>query len=103
MAKDKDEVSFGVAAIISLVVIVITLLGMFTIGIPLALAGKFAWNELIAAWLPLPTASIWNIWGLIVVASLIIPTPSKLDWKTSLLVNLLSKPLFIVGATIIIS
>lgn len=103
MSKEDDEVSWGVAAIIALIVPVIGLISMFTFGIPLGLAGKFAWNELIAVWLPLPTATIWNMWGLMIVASLFIPTPSKMDWKTSLLVNLFSKPLFILAATIIIS
>jgi len=103
MAKDDEDVSCGVAAIISLITPVLALLALFTFGIPIALVGKFAWNELIANWLPLPMASIWNIWGLIVFASLFIPNPSNLNWKTSMLVSLVSKPLFILGATIIIS
>lgn len=103
MAKDEDPLTFGVALFASLVIPVIAIVSLFTVGWPLALIGKFAWNEMIATWLPLPTATAWNMFGLMVVASLFIPTPSKVEGWLSVLVPVVSKPLFILGATIIIS
>lgn len=103
MSNEDDKLSFGQALLVALIIAVIAWVGMFTFGWPLALIGKYAWNEMIATWLPLPTASVWNIFGLMVVSSLFIPAPSKIDGWLAVTYTLISKPLFILGATIVIS